>query len=1595
MIAPNAIRFFLVVLITALSFNTKAQVTANFSATPVSGCAPLIVSFTDMSAGNPNQWRWDLGNATVSTLQNPATTYFNPGTYTVKLVVRNAAGDADSVTKTAYITVHAKPTVGFTGAPLTGCIPLPVQFTNQASAGSGSISSIQWDFGDGNLDNTNNPSHTYTAAGNFNVSLKVTNSFGCVTSLTKPQYVQVGAAVHAGFTNTQPANCDLPSLISFTNTSTGPGTLSYQWNFGDGGTSIAVNPSHNYTVAGTYTVTLIVTNNMGCSDTLVVANAVSIGIVDAAFTSPDMVCVNNSITFINTSTPAPSSVLWDFGDATTSTSLSSVKLYSTPGVYRVKLVAQFGNCSDSAFRFINVLSKPIAGFTANPLSSCAPPLLVNFNNTSSGGLTYQWDFGDGNTSAAFNPSHLYTAYGDFNVRLITTNINGCSDTLIRTAYVRIQAPEVTINNVPDSGCAPLTHMFTATVNSIDPVVQYEWDFGDGGTSTLPNPTHVFATGIYSIRLIITTAGGCKDTAYAENAIIASDKPVANFSANPRDVCAQVPVFFTDLSTGNVTHWLWSFGDGATSTQQNPTHIYEDTGYFHVQLIVWNRGCPDTIRFNNYIHIKPPIARFTPTFNCATPFIRVFTDQSLGADEWNWDFGDGNTTTVQSPTHTYAAPGTYTVTLLVRNHTTGCEYTRTQVIQVMDEKADFTESQREICRNSSIDFAAKGMTEANIASYSWDFGDGNTGSGKAISHVYTQSGTYSVRLVIVDMLGCADTLLKPLHIRVNGPVAAFAPSAPGTCSQSATVFTDNSTGDGVNPITSWIWNFGDGNTVTFTAPPFIHSYTTPGVYDVRLKVTDSKGCADSILHTAAITVSKPVALFTTPDTVSCPGKNITFSNTSTGPNLNHTWYFGDATTSTDVNPVHTYAADGIYDVKLVITDQYGCKDSMNRTVKIASPVAGFTMSDSVGTCPPLIVNFTNTSLNATSISWDFGDGTSAQTNDPSHFYSYPGIYNVKLSIESPGGCTHELVKQVIVKGPEGNFTYAPLTGCQPLQVSFTATTQSRLSFVWDFNDGSILPTTDSVLTYTYTIPGNYVPKMILVDAAGCQVPITGPDTIKVKGAVANFGFETPVLCDKGLVSFSDSTTSNDGIASYDWDFGDGQTSTQQNPVHLYSAPGFYYPRLVVTTLSGCKDTAQKPTPVKIVASPIASIAPPANGCAPLTATFTASVVADTSAVTWSWNFGNGNLSTVQNPPAQVYTTAAVYPVRLIVTNSSGCKDTVDHNIEAFIVPTVGAGIDTLVCRGSGITLHATGADNYAWTPSTGLSCVDCPSPVASPVTETDYIVTGSTIHGCHNTDTVRVYVKQPFVMQNSIGDTLCKGGSVRLFATGAHTYNWSPSSGLSSITSPIVTAAPSVTTVYRVIGTDDKRCFRDTAYIPVVVYNYPTVDAGKDKTISAGQTIVLTPTVSADVTSVNWSPVNTTVSSNYPSITVKPRETTTYFAEVVNAGGCKSRDEVTISILCDNANVFIPNTFSPNGDGTNDIFYVRGSGLFDIKSLNVFNRWGEVMFQKVAVKPNDAAAGWDGTYKGTKLPPDVYVYTAEVQCENGTVLVLKGNVALLR
>lgn len=1579
---------------------------ANFGANIKSGCAPLIVQFSDSSTNNPTSWKWDLGNGTFSTSQNPVATFFNPGSYNVQLIATNASG-SDTITKINYIVVNDVPTINFSATPTTGCFPLNVQFSDLSTPNSGTLSSWTWDFGDGNFSNIQNPSHTYNVAGNFTVTLKVKNSAGCEKILNKPNYINIPGGVKANFNVNPLLSCTLPVNASFNNTSTGTGVISYQWNFGDGGTSTQIAPIHTYTASGSYTVTLIAVNNSGCRDTLVRTNYINIGAVAANF-SYTATCINKPITFTNTSTPNPSSVIWYFDDGTTSTQNNPVKTFTSLINHTVKLVADFGVCKDSIIKTITISPNPTAVFTNLPKGSCLPPLNVNFTNASVGATSYQWTFGDGGTSTQFSPSHTYTQSGFFNVTLVAITNAGCTDTLKLDSTVIIAPPKIIKLNqgAPYQGCAPYSATFGASVSSMDVVTNYLWDFGDGTPVVNGvNPSHTYSSvGTYNIKLIVITANGCTDTLIHNAAIILSAKPTANFSATPRNACGNDQIHFTNLSTGTINEYLWMFGDGGTSNEMNPIYNYNDTGYFTVKLIVANNKCKDSISFIKYIYINPPIARFIETFNCDTPLQRRFIDQSLtnGPVTYAWDFGDGNTSSASNPVHVYTTPGYYNVHLTVSNAT--CSHTATDSVFITNTKADFSINGSSFCKHANVIFTVNNTVNSLIEKYEWNFGDGTDSIGanlSTITHQYNSSGNVSPTLTLTDTLGCVYSLTQTVPIVIYGPKADFSNPA-GTCINGTINFTDNSTTDGVHPITKYIWFYGDGKSDTLTAPPFSHQYITANTFDVQLKVLDNFGCNDTLLKPSAVLITKPVANFNTPDTIICANANVQFTNTSSGVNLNYQWDFGDTQTSTANNAIHAYSTEGQYSIKLAISDIFGCTDTLYKPlyIRVANSKASFSFlqGGSIGLCYPFLIKVGSSAINTESVSWSFGDGGFSNLDTPSHFYNYAGHYNLTLRAYGYGGCVDSVTTHMEIRGPTGTFTYTPLKFCSPASVKFTANTLNNASFVWDFNDGNVTTTTDSVVTHVFANGGSFKPKMILIDASGCQVPITGADTIKIIEAITKIKVPQTKFCDSVRLNFSDSTKIiNDVVSSYFWNFGDGTTSTATNPTHFYAQLGNYTTSLLITTAFGCKGTDTLNVPINIIKTPKIKIAGDSVGCVYKPIQYNGVVLAsDTNHINWSWNFGNGNTSTLQTPALQYFSTANTYNISLVASNVGNCKDSVNKTIVINPNPVIDAGLDSFVCKGNSIMLTPTGGNNYVWRTDNTLSCTNCTNPLASPNTLHLYSVTGYNSFGCSSTDSVYINVIQPFVMNVSNTDTLCIGEKTQLNATGAVSYTWLPTTGLDNpnIKNPL--ASPIITTLYTVIGTDEKKCFNDTGYINIVVYDYPKFNIVETLIkANVGNNIPIVTTNSSDIIKWKWTPPTWLNCNNCGTPVATITQDVKYVAEAINAGGCTTKDEITIEALCNGYNIFIPNTFSPNGDGMNDIFFPRGKGIFAIRNWKIFNRWGEVVFNKNEATANLATDGWDGTYKGQKLGPDVYVYFLEVICDNNTVIPVKGNIAIIK
>ncbi|MBI1341460.1 MAG: PKD domain-containing protein [Terrimonas sp.] len=1441
-----SVQLFITVVFTSNAFGQVPS--ANFTASPTSGCSPLVVNFQDLSSNNPSSWVWNFGNGATSTAQNPTTTFFNPGTYTISLTATNASG-SNTLTRTAYITVYESPTVNFSVNQATGCFPLRAQFTDLSTAGSGnSITSWEWSFGDGAVSTQQNPSHNYNITGNYSVTLKVTNDKGCIKTVTKNQFIQVSQGVTASFLNTSPNVCRPPVDISFNNTTTGPGTISYTWYFGDGGTSNLTNPNHIYNTPGNFNVSLVATSSQGCTDSLVKGNAVVIDTIITDFTAPDSICVADSVHFINASIPTPLGSTWDFGDGTNSSLAHPTKSYSTPGAYTIKLINNFNTCLDSVSKIIQVIPPPVTDFVAPDKNKCQPPFTVSFQDLTTGNpVSWFWNFGDGGTSTLQNPSHTYNSYGLFSVTLITTNSTGCSDTTTKSQYIRIVRPVITFNDLPAQGCAPFTVNFSAGITGVDGVTSYLWNFGDGNTSSLPTPSHTYnMLGAYTVSLTITTATGCTETLSLGNAVKAGSSPVADFSISNDTSCLSQAIQFTDLSVPS-DDWLWDFGNGATSTLKNPLYQYTNPGTYSVKLVARYSGCPDSILKTDLITILSPQSFFTYTLNCGSRNDFRFTDQSDSASAWFWDFGDGTTSTLQNPAHTFIALGNYNVSLTVTYG--ACSHTFMRVINVVQENPDITVIPNPVCRNKPLSFTAANVNSANINNYYWDFGDGtNISGGGLINHAFANAGFYSIRLITTDLNGCKDTIDKTNFVRINGAVAGFTGTNISGCNGLTTTFLDSSTLDGINNIVNWQWDFGDGTIQSYPAPPFTHTYPNIGSYTIKLKVTDAAGCTDSITRVSYVNTSDPSVLFSTSTPQSCPGAPVRFNVNTTGNIAAYLWDFGDGNTSTQAfpNPPHAYANTGLYTVQLTITDQNGCKDSLVRTqyISIDKPIADFTMNDSISSCAPFEVNFTNTSTYYYAQKWNFGDGNTSTLQNPSHYFNTPGTYTVQLIIQSAGTCYDTIQKTVTLYDTTGTrITYGPFEGCKPQLVSFSAFANGPLTYLWDFGDGETLMSSSPDIDHVYNSYGIFIPKVILQDQTGCLIPVSGIDTISITGANANFGLDRELICDNGTINFIDSTTSNDPVTLYSWDFGDGATSSQPAPSHFYATTGYYNITLAVQTQIGCTDTLRKDSVLLISKSPVIQINGDSLACVMAPLQFSGSVqLPDTALLSWNWNFDNGNSATGVQPPPQFYSASGNFLITAVATNSNGCKDSATKQIRIHPLPTVSMPPELTVIAGTVTSIPAiySGTMNsYIWTPANDLSCTDCPRPDASP---------------------------------------------------GVNTW---------------------------------------------------------------------------------------------------------YTVAFVDSNGCVNKDSLLIKVLCKNANIFMPNTFSPNGDGRNDIFYPRGTGVANVKTLRIFNRWGGIVFEKQNFPANDASAGWDGTFNGKAANNDVYVYQLEIYCQNGELIKMDGNVALIR
>jgi len=913
----------------------------------------------------------------------------------------------------------------------------------------------------------------------------------------------VGAPTNQIPTTSFTYTCD-ELTCDFTDTSTdGEGTIvAWSWDFGDGTSSSAQNPTHTFSLEGTYTVALTATDDEGGAGTSSIALIVPIPNVPpvASFTSscPE----GDTCHFTDTSTDSDGTVVawsWDFGDGATSTEQSPTHVYASVATYTVTLVATDDD-GDSDTVSANVSASahndlPLASFT----SSC-DGLACQFIDTSTDSdgsiVGHQWTFGDGWSSNSASPDHTYFGAGTYAVTLVVTDNIGAKDTTSATVTVAEpgQAPTASFTTV----CTDLSCDFTDTsTGGQGTIVAWTWDFDDGDTTSVQHPSHAFAVaGTYTVSLVVTDDAGLSDTFDRDVIVPATNQPpTASFTAG----CTGLSCAFTDTSSdgdGNVVAWAWAFGDGSTSTEQSPTHAYGAPGGYTVSLTVTDDdGATDT-KSGNVTALAPnapPAADFTwicGGLSCD------FTDTSADADGSitgrQWTFGDGWSSNSANPSHVYPDVGSYTVTLVVTDNG-GAKDTVSATVTVVAPGEEPTASFTSSCLDLTCDFTDTSTEGTDpITSWSWDFGDGATETAQHPSHTYPIAGTYAVTLIVADDRGVSGTFQRSVTV----PAGNQAPSASFTssCTQLSCQFTDAS-GDGDGSIVAWSWDFGDG--ASSTAPSPSHTYVGSGTYMVTLTVTDDDGATDAL--TKSVSVVAPNQPPTASFSWSCTDLACQFTDTSAdedGVIVNRQWTFGDGWSSNSANPGHTYGAAGTYAVTLTVTDDDGAADTWSEELTVGgsneAPAASFTSS-----CTDLTCTFTDTSTDPdgsiASWVWNFGDGASSNSEAPAHTYISAGTYTVTLTVTDDGGAADTTSGGVTVTAPPAISLAATgykVRGLQRADLSWSGASGAGVDV---YRDGVLIFTTANDGFETDAIDargaGSYAYRVCEAGTAVCSSVVT--------------------------------------------------------------------------------------------------------------------------------------------------------------------------------------------------------------------------------------------------------------------------------------------------------------------------------------------------------------------------------------------------------------------------------------------------------------------------------------------------------------------------
>jgi PKD repeat protein len=1122
-----------------IDIHVKPYIKSGFDFDPPVHCNPYPIEITNTSVGViTNIWSFDGGATFIQDDSLQITRLLenntgDPKIFEIWLYGENNYGCRDSILRP--VTVYPPIISEFSASVTEGCNPLTVQFTNNSTGASNYL----WDFdlGEGTSSETNplvvfdNPSPSDTAV--FNVRLFTTSEYFCRD--TSSVEIVVYPRLKASFTFDYISHCLTQAgeiEVAFHNNSTGG--FNYYWDFGDGNFSqnnseTIVHTFTNTTSSDkTYTVRLMLENESGCTDILE-RKIIIFPRIRADFDVTMSGCHPLDVEFDNLSIGAVE-YMWDFGDGGSSQVFEPGRIYTnkshfTNENYTVKLLAisEFG-CTDSIFKNIVVYPKPFADHDPSVVSGCAP-LDVAFTNISLGnGLISSWDFGDGNNrlNVTGDASNIYRNPGDsaiiFSSRLIVQNTMGCRDTVSKTVQVY---PEINSSFTlsETNGCHPLEIEIINQAIGASATTPYIWEYGDGHQSTNQSTTQDYVFNnfshtenkYYTIRLLTESRYGCKDL--SEQNIVVYPRPSAEFQPDILEGCSPLNVGLSNASIGAVSY-LWNYGDGNSSqiTGSN-RHTFNQAhdagiGYFDIKLWVSNsHGCWDTTA--RQVTVFPDItAEFSGVFDGCHPFDVALENQSLGAFESMWTFGDGSSTNSVDPVHTYINESfteskNFTLILDTKSEF-GCQAQRTENVVVRPRpKSDFGLDSHQGCSPLRVGFTNK---SSGGSEHNWDFGfsnekNNNVAFERVFRNFNDEPVLYNLKLTTVNEFGCSRESSQDLKVfpEVEADFTADNPLMAG-CSPLELSFENLSQRGHV-----YNWSFADGTYSTDQNPGnvFYTSSESHKEFTVVLTVNSVYGCTQLTSRKVRVYPVPVADIFVSPHIQEYPSATITAENLSANGEWTYLWNMGDGTIihseeKQTINHEYIWSDDDYstrqYTVSLLVSNEF-CSDTISQKVKVMAPFPLVGFEPAAQGCPPFEVQFRNDSKYGYEFFWDFRDGNTSTEEHPNHIFTEPGEYRVRLQVKGEGGLdsAYQVIK--VFEPPIADFRVDPVQVQIPYETARLINLSSLgMYYEWHLGDGTV--TYEYEPNHLYEKPGSY--DITLVVATDTD-PVCF-DQVTKKGAV---------------------------------------------------------------------------------------------------------------------------------------------------------------------------------------------------------------------------------------------------------------------------------------------------------------------------------------------------------------------------------------------------------------------------------------------------------------------------------------------------------------